>query len=185
MKFLKNNIVIIIASIIVLGSVLTIILLRNPSPSDGNGDQNLPTQTDETQNQTDSTDTKPDEQSLPDVKKDEPAPDEQTTDQTTTSTTSTVTPQVTSAYESGGKLTARGFVPAIREDGGSCTFKLINPSGTVVSSKVTEGFADVSTTVCPAGVFSVSSLSSGKYSVELSYESTLYAGVSSAYEVEL
>lgn len=80
-----------------------------------------------------------------------------------------------------GTYELSGVVPGIVENGGRCTFRLT--SGTVVVERHREGLADASSTTCGTVEVPVADLTSGRWSVTLSYAGDLGQGTSAASEV--
>lgn len=90
-----------------------------------------------------------------------------------------VTPVITSADENA----VRAYIPGIIEDGGTCTATLAK-SGSQTVTVSSEGVANVSQTVCAPSI-SDKNLSSGQWSVVLSYSSSKSGGKSAAYPLEI
>ena len=93
-----------------------------------------------------------------------------------------VSPVMTS-WGASPNVEARGYVPGVNEEGGTCTLTLTRNGQTVTESKT--GISDVKTVSC--GLISVSRtrLSTGTWNVTLSYSSASSEGVSTSNQVEV
>lgn len=95
-----------------------------------------------------------------------------------------VTPVIVDAGQYGSNIEVRSYVPAIAEDGGSCTFTFSQGSQKV--TKDATGFADATTTKCPNLSVGQNSLpSKGSWTVTVSYKSTTASGSSQASTFEV
>jgi hypothetical protein len=91
-----------------------------------------------------------------------------------------VTPVITSV-EPGSPATVRGYVSGVVEDGGTCT-ATFTQTGKAPISATSQGFKNASVTNCTP---ITAQLSSGKWSVSLSYSSAVAEGTSAAQSLQL
>jgi hypothetical protein len=95
----------------------------------------------------------------------------------------TVTPSISDAGLYDKQIEVRGFIADIFEGGGTCRVEL-----TMGSQKVTKEIAatqGTSTTICPLVKIPMSELSTGNWTVKLSYSSPNAEGISDARSVEV
>lgn len=78
-----------------------------------------------------------------------------------------------------------GFVQAVEEDGGLCTFTLTPAGGGEPVSVSTSGVANVGTTSCGTVQVPVAKLSPGVWSAQLIYESDAGIAASQSLEVQV
>jgi cytoskeletal protein RodZ len=101
-----------------------------------------------------------------------------------TSGKKSVTPVMTSWGPNGDQdAQARGFVPGITEEGGTCTLTLTKGGVTVTESK--EATPDASTVSCGLITIDRSRLTTGSWTATLSYSSTKSEGKSSPNTIEV
>ncbi len=68
-----------------------------------------------------------------------------------------------------GGLIVGGFVTGVLEDGGECTFAVTPPSGGAPQLVRTTGIANVDSTSCGTALIDASQVTSGTYTVVLTY----------------
>jgi len=104
-------------------------------------------------------------------------------DNTNSSTKKTVTPTIVYVSQNGQSIEAGAFVSGIIEEVGSCNYKFAKNSTAV--TKTTAGFANATTTNCTNLSFNKSELSSGTWSLVVTYDSNAATGSSAASTFEV
>lgn len=171
MAFIKNkrNLIIIIATLLLLGGVAGAFILKNKNKPSGIGpdgiNYNPPTEAEK----------KETEQFKKDL--------EARTNNQTNNASSQANVTMTYLTYQDNKVSSAGFINNVFEDGGTCTLTLTKGSAKV--SAASTGLQDVNKTTCPSISIERSKLQSGEWSAVLSYSSSTISGSSSARSINV